>query len=91
MRWRCLKCKDVVEREDEMLTAVYCCDCGCWRSPLRPVSVRVRKPTKRAAVIAEVARVTSVRIPGHCGHAHPLIIEEGPDQNFLFEEPGQSN
>lgn len=102
MRWRCIKCKTTVERENETLTAVYCCGCGVWRKPIRPVGVRVRKPTMRArgtwptpnkVVISSGGRsVTLVRIPGDCPHPYKgILIEEGPDQNFLFDEPGQSS
>lgn len=97
MRWRCVKCRTVVERENTALTAVYCCQCQCWRKQVRPVGVSVRKAAKRAVARGTgtswptVDAPNTVHIPGDCGHYHQMIIEEGPDQTYLYQAPGEAS
>ncbi len=76
MRWRCPGCKDVTERDDGF-RGIYCTHCGVWRKVVaEPRVVHRRRGVEKTLVFFEPV---------------PIIIEEYPCSDHLFNPPGEGN
>jgi hypothetical protein len=77
MRWRCVQCKDITEREDGLL-GVYCCECRLWMKPM----IERRSP---GVIVRRKGR------PDVHYQPKKIVIEDYPYKDHLFNPPGESN